>query len=501
MREGNHSLKIEYFAKNISRLFFIFLTLHFIFNFLFLPGLQYVYVVEVLLAGVMVFMLPWNKLLLVVFALLFVEGQGRILWSYQPWSRLIFDSLLLIIFVRFVITQRKVVSLKRIPNYILILIILHFLWYGFELFNFNNVGVIGVLAAAKIYIVPLLIFFMLLANPLTEEELRELQKLIIVLLIVESMLAIVQMSMRETALLALHPYYATPLRGEQFSGIFFRPFATSFNPGSYSVFYFLVVGIMFLFPLPWKFRVLQVITVVLSLIALFLSQVRSALLKYILELGLLFLSFWSIGKQKIRTAFIGVIGGVSVVLLLWKIGGHFNFYTPELINSFERALSLTNIQQISKSRINFSTFWQVSAKHLSEHPLGLGPGRTGAANTFNMDKILQDPEFGKSASWANDNLWISLFIDLGFGAWFYILLVWIIPLKIIAYRFLHQARLSVVQKRILLISGISMVIILLGNWGAIGLPYNPESFMFWFWASLGFNQLLAIKDSKDAIIK
>jgi hypothetical protein len=40
--------------------------------------------------------------------------------------------------------------------------------------------------------------------------------------------------------------------------------------------------------------------------------------------------------------------------------------------------------------------------------------------------------------------------------------------------------------KILLVCFSITLIILGGNWGAVGLTYNPESFIFWFFTSLGF---------------
>ena len=73
---------------------------HFIFNFLGLSFLKYHYILEVVLILFFLINRGWKESVILIFGLLVIEGQGRILWDYNPIVRVLFDSFLLIAFLR-----------------------------------------------------------------------------------------------------------------------------------------------------------------------------------------------------------------------------------------------------------------------------------------------------------------------------------------------------------------------------------------------------------------
>ena len=159
-----------------------------------------------------------------------------------------------------------------------------------------------------------------------------------------------------------------------------------------------------------------------------------------------------------------------------------------LDNALSRFISLGDIENTSKQRINIPRFYEVVSEKLDENPIGIGPGRTGAATSISTAFIEIDPLYGKNSSWAHDNLFISLFIDLGWGALFYISIILLFPMSLYYYAFTKYKQNELHSFRIIIISAISSSVFIFGNWGVIGLTYNPESMMYWFWIALGWRE-------------
>lgn len=475
--------------QSMRKIFFLLLVVHFIFNFAVLPGLNIVYALEV---GIVFFHLlqrGWKESALLIISLFFIEGQGRILWEYQPFFRLLFDILLIVAFLRKAIRSKRIFPTDLLPNYMLLLIILHFFWYAVQLFNTDSVGFVGVLAAAKIYIVPFFVFFLFLMEPINNRQrLEKIQKLVIFMLLAQSALAIFQMVNKEQVLLDLNPYYSQPLHGDKFTGKFFRPFGTGFNPGGFSVYYYLTIGLIFLVPSKRWVNALKVLTVIAGSAALFISQVRSAMVKFLLIFAATQFIIWVSAHKKFKASVKYVFVVFTILFFSAPYLSSLDYVELDLQNSLDRFSSLSRIETLESNRIGFDKFFRVLSDKLDENPIGLGPGRTGAANTFSMREILKDPIYGRFSSWAYDNLWVSLAIDLGWGAIFYILIVSLFPLKLLFYAIFSRNQLDPTTFRIIMISSVTLFVILLGNWGAVALPYNPESFMFWLWVSIGWSE-------------
>ena len=189
-------------------------------------------------------------------------------------------------------------------------------------------------------------------------------------------------------------------------------------------------------------------------------------------------------KKLIQLLVFLAVGFVSLNSLNFNIANSDAKYKRAIIRLF----SIFDERTLTESRQGPSMAISYILNKLDEAPLGLGPGRTGAASNMNKAKIKNDPIFGVKKSWALDNLFVSLSIDLGVGMIFYMLIIILLPLKLLN----HCARAFLRNSPIfpaLWVTSVSSTIILLGNWGAIGLPYNPESFCFWFFIALGFKNV------------
>jgi hypothetical protein len=197
---------------------------------------------------------------------------------------------------------------------------------------------------------------------------------------------------------------------------------------------------------------------------------------------------WIAGHKRFKTSIKYFVSLLIMGLLLTPFISKLDFQSLDLERSYDRLMSLSDVNTLKSSRITFDQFFHIIDKKLDENPMGLGPGRTGAASSVSSNIILNDPLYGKDSGWANDNLFVSLIIDLGWGSIFYILVVFIFPIKLLLYGLLHWRKLPADSFRIIMISAVSTLFMLAGNWGAISLPYNPESFMYWLWVSLGWSE-------------
>lgn len=477
-------------GKKLSNLFVVLFIIHFILNFLGVSQLQYFYLIELAVFVAMIFLCDPTDVLPYFFPLAMIEGQGRVLWSYGAAFRIIFDVFLILIAFRIFYTKKRLIDVKAIPNYVYLLIFFHFVWYGIQLFNPNAVGLFGVLAASKAYILPFIIFLSFLANDglSRDENLYKTRNLLLLTLGLESLLVIYQFSMGDTFITALHPYYASII-GDSFTGILYRSFGTTHLPGGYSIYIALFIPLVFISPPKKKiYLLIQFVVIALSLYAIFLSQVRSTFIKVALMTMAISFGIFLRGDQKfkklVKLSFSLLIG----IFLLNSL----TFNTADVDGKYKNALirfySIFDSRTLTESREGPSKAIGYILKKLDDAPLGLGPGRTGAASGINKDKIRNDPVYGVAESWAWDNLFISLSIDFGVGMFFYLLVIILLPLKLLN----HAIRAFIKNNRIfptLWVTSIASLIILLGNWGAIGLPYNPESFCFWFYIALGFKNV------------
>ena len=192
------------------------------------------------------------------------QGQGRILGSYFPLHRIIFDLYLFTLALRHYIARRSIMLPNQIPTFFKLAILAHFGWYFVQFFNIESYGPLAVFVASKVYIFPFIMFFMFLEDPISQETNDQQARYFSLLWILAFQLALIffQLGEGEQSLLKLTPYYRKPLAGDIFTGEFFRPFGTGFGPGSISV--YLACSVSFLF-LSKKKSFKQIITT-LSLI-------------------------------------------------------------------------------------------------------------------------------------------------------------------------------------------------------------------------------------------
>lgn len=478
------------------------LIVNFALNFLGSPALKYVYLIHVIVIVLGLLIYDFDQIFFEIITLMFIEGQGRVLWHYQPWSRVAFDIITFLSIAKVFIQRKKIYDQKVVPWPVIVLIALHFLWYIIQFFNVNAVSIFGVLAASKIYIYPIILFLGITLsnlNPISK-GFRQMLFGFYFIMILEVCLSYFHFTVKQQHLLSMSSYYYKAMKDGIFTDNLFRPFATTALPGVLAIYIFLTVGFLFFMKQNIKGTIFKWVIIVLSFLTIITCQVRSALVKFLLiiifiQLGTMFYKRFSL--RSILPFF------VALIIL---VAGSQNFLSNGVSSEDEnlnyaigRASSLTEVSKVKNDRLNLTNFGKIIIDKISKYPLGVGPGMTGAASSVNQNEIVKNPFIKKEFLWTSDNLIISFALDLGIGGLFLLTLILFIPIYFVKYLLKMYAHKDEFHYHMLLICTSSAIVIIFGNWGAVGLTYNPESFIFWMYAALGFKIIGKYKDAKTLL--
>lgn len=464
-------------------------------NFAASPTIKYVYLGYLGFVFLTIFLFDFSKSVQVFVGFSFLEGQGRIVWEYGAFFRIVFDLLLVLVIARSMVknvSDKKFIDI--IPKHMIVLISLHFFWYFIEIFNIDLINILAPIAAMKMYVVPFFVFLMLNQNKdvFKDENLNPIINLIIFLLIAECMLSMWQISNLEKHMLAISSYYSKSMKDGIFTASKFRPFGTTHIPGGISALIFLTSGILFLKrKMSKKYLVFAASVLLFCFLTLLLCQVRSGMLKFGLVISGSFVALIINSKNRIAISIRLIFGSIILFPLIALIfGSTIQDYLGKIENlesSLERWEGMADFEHLSSQRVTPFFALGIVADRLQKFPFGVGPGMTGAASSLSSEQIKNDPIFKDETFWGFDNFYLSMVIEYGYGCIFYLLYIFSIPLLM----FKHIKKLffqgDYINSRIIMVCLINVMVILMGNWGANGLPYNPESFYFLFWSAIGFN--------------
>jgi len=451
------------------------------------PLIKWLYLFQAAFTVFCAFFFRFNLAFFFIISFLFTEGQLRIVWEYHPLARLIFDFVLIICIIRHLIQAKKLFPKDHIPSILTFFIGLHFCWYIVEIFNPASDNIVAVLAASKIYILPLLFFFLFLLTDWRWPKKRDHQliNLLLFLVVMESFLSIHQMRLQEQSLLSISTYYHHSLRGSFFSGENFRPYGTSFLPGAISVYFYLALGIFFIHVKTPLQTFLTYCSVAFNWFCLFISQVRSAFAKHVILFGVIHLLFFLGQRYRFKRTMkflpVIVVGFLFIPYFIY----HMTLYFPDInfASSIERFMIFNDIDKMKKQRITIDRFFTNSKKIITEYPLGRGVEKSGAASALTP----YHPNYDTRTIWHYDNLYLAVLIDLGVGALFYFFIIIFIPFYLF-YLLVHSLKeKDFLSAKILIVSLSVLVVILIGNWGAVGLLYTPEAFFFWYFCARGLS--------------
>jgi hypothetical protein len=480
--------------KWLPSLFFGLVILQLVLNFLGLPLVKLNFLVMTLVCVVICLVSPINEAIPSLMYYSLFEGQGRIVWGYHPLFRIVFDLTSALLVLRNLIKNRKLYDEKRLPKMIYIGIICHFMWWFFELFNPEGAGALPALATAKYYIFPFLLFLTFIQNPLDINDQKTINfftKLMIVFVSIGA-LSLYQNEMGETFMDGISTNYSNLFeKFKEFKGARFRPWATSHSPGGFSSFIYPTIGYLFFVSsryiknkkLTYFIYPLKIVSLGIIIFASFITQVRSALIK---ALGTLFIGFWLNvwgSKDRIRMlATLGITLGLALPVAISKYN--------ELEKSFNLAETMKRWQELQDQGVGTqrSGVEEIVEVFINRGSfMGFGPGMTtGYLPHYQRqrEKMVDIPAYW---FWSMDNLLAFLFLELGVGCIFYVFTVAAVHFYLI--KFIIELKSRGREKEFLICAPAlaSITMMNIGNWGVVGLPFNPESFYYWMWASIGFN--------------
>jgi hypothetical protein len=435
------------------------------------------------------------------------EGQGRVIWGYNLLFRLNFDFMLGILILRSIISNKKLINREVLPNYLIVGIFLFFVWFVLEMFNPNGAGIFPSFATAKIYIFPFLLFFLFQNFPVDPRD-KETQKrffLFSIFIFLSGLVVIVQAQNSEEFLYGISPYYQNLFASySKFKGMTFRPWGMSFVPGGMSVLFYLAVPFLLLLRPDVvgegrKFKsglvsLFKIVTFSIVMYSSFICQVRSATLKLVLIiLGFSFFKFIG-SRMKFKRA-------VTVIAVVLALAGGASFFdniidldTDSVTRALDRYEGLAESGFLA-NRLDFDTFMKVFDERV-ELPFGYGLGMTQNFLPDFQARRVKYVDKPAVAFWSNDNLIVFLLIELGLGAFIYLFIIFAVNLSLYS-RFITLLRWrQVTGFTVIAACCVTCFVLTIFNWGAVALPFNPESFFFWFWAAMGFNTFKAVKFEK-----
>lgn len=485
------------FLKALLFVNFIAALIFFTLNFLGLPILKYFYLVNLSIGIIGILFFNFEQCFQIILVLFFIEGQGRILWEYTAWSRIVFDLILLYLVLKIFIQKKKIFDFSKVPKFFILFVTLHITWFFVQFFNINSLSYFAIIASSKIYLYPLLFFSSLIHGDfhLDENNFKKFFSFFLFLFFLELILTIHQFNLKESFILQISPYYEKAMRDQIFTGDLYRPFGTTNLPGAPSLFIFLTIGLFFIKKISFLNSLVRTMIILLSAYVLILCQIRSALIKFALILIIIYIG--DLIYHRFKAKYLLNILGMFFVLFVatqYIQEKKQNKENQDLEYVQDRFASIGDTNKISSSRLSINQFFQMAYEKLLDHPLGIGPGLTGAIANLARDELTTNQFINLKTIWTGDNLFISLVIDFGIGAIFYILLILFIPFYFFNFLILFYKNKIFKHYKILLVSFATTLVIILGNWGAIGITYNPESFIFWLFSAIGFNTILKHKN-------
>lgn len=482
----------------INLLVYLTLTFHFLGNFIGLPYVKFTYLLFVALVYLLIFTQKPSKVFwsFIVFSL--IEGQGRVLWGYAAWSRIIFDISLVILIIRSAILDKQLWTWDKLPSFLNIMFILHFIWFGIELFNPQAAGFFPSFATSKFYIFPILLFFYYLRNPFDINDTAVQRKLVLIVitLIAVTYVTIVQDIGKEDFLGGISSNYLNLFKKYSiFQDYAFRPWGTSFVAGGMGTFYYNMVGFVFLLhpkklarhlPGQMILNFLKVTCLGLMSYSCFIGEVRSATIKFFCIIALIGFFRFLASKFKFKSIIILLL----IFLSAYSLKNSFNYEMILGDRDFDAEIgrwSKLADEGVGSQRSGFDSVLNLVTDRVKS-PLGFGLGMTTSFLPAYEAQRKANIGTTRSDYWNLDNLLVSLVLELGVGAVFYASALMFITFSLISilYHCLKRNFINTYLKVSIAVS--TVVLIIIGNWGAVAIPYNPESFFFWFWVAFAYNE-------------
>ena len=477
-------------------------------NFLGSPLVKYIFLLQALLVFILIFTAKEGDLFWVFATFSLFEGQGRVVWGYGIIFRLLFDLLAILMIIKAIIVNKKLLDRKVIPNFLLIAILLHFFWFTLEVFNPMGPSIFAAFATSKYYIFPFFLFFFFILHPfdVSQDSTQKNIFRLILLLCLSSALVIFQNLQGIESISNISPYYLNLFeKYKSFSGRNFRPWGTSYGPGGMTVYFYIMLGFYFLLDHSFFkkkgtlgkaiFSLVKWLSLGMLFFASFISQIRSATLKSLLILiGFIILAF--IGsriKAKKAMSFLLILTILGLISPLVTTDFSSNDFNTQ--KTMERWSSLAT-RDILGNRATLGTFVDEFERRVNL-PFGYGLGMTQDFLPDFKKRRMEHVEIPRYYFWHLDNLIFSLFLELGLGALIYIFILLGVNISLLSKMLTLLKWEKIEDFKVVSVCFVSVFVMTIFSWAAVSIPFNPESFLFWFWAALGFNTFHKVKNEKN----
>lgn len=492
MIEENREVKGSHQLIAVTILLFF---LQILLNFVGSPLVKYVFAAAMGATFLCVASQPFKKAIWILLIFSIFEGQGRIVWGYNAIFRIIFDLLSLVLIVRIILKHKKLIDRRFFSKLTILFLVLHFSWWIIELFNPNGAGFGPSFITAKYYIFPFILFLSFVTVGVeVEEKFSQVMILVIfIMMILIGLLCFQQQEMKNDLMLQVSPYYLSLFdKFKEFTGARFRPWGTAHSPGGMSIFNYLLIPLFFFFDpnqlssVPLKKLLMRLVSysfLLVSFASCFLSQVRSAFLKMIAIFVLIYLIRFVTSKFKVKQIILGIllIGGIAA-------------YSPNLLQQEAFLGAIGRYDQLAEEGVGSQRSGPMEVfNHLLEkvdYPLGYGLGMTtGYSSAFQAKREEKIVTGARQADfWSLDNLYAFLFLELGLGAFFYIGFLFSVFSRLLM-SLINVIKEKDVKAKEIGIAFSMLLILLLGDWGAVSIPFNPVSFSMWLWVAIGLRKM------------
>jgi hypothetical protein len=422
---------------------------------------------------VLLLLAPYEACIGIILTYVCFDGMLKIISSYNPVLHVGPDLVVVAFVIRLLIdgaTHRLKKKLLRPP--LVLVFVLHFLWVTVEITNPYGLGFWAGLAAYKIYMTFLLLYFLSFSFITDTKSFAKLMWVSLVIMLIQTVSGIYQFDRGLPSLLAISPNYAKVFMG-QFAGVQFRPFGTSAVPGGPSTWIFLTMPLtlaLFLSRQSKTIKVGIILCILASAYMLFMCQVRSATLKCAFGFTVAVILIYWRSPLKLLSGMLTLIGSIYAYQLFLLVDDPRFNYAKKRLNMLYDITSLRNARAVAVwDRIFY--FWDNA-------PFGIGLSRTGAASSLFVSIIEKDKLWGIDWSFT-DNLFLTLITELGFiGSIFYLTLVYVPPL-IVTWRMIKYSS-KINEARYLVGGALGLVVASLsGHYGSEASLYSPECIYFW----------------------
>lgn len=442
----------------------------------------------IVVAMISVLMLEPENMLKVYFVFLLFDGMLKIVSNYHPIVHVASDLLLIAVLLR--CFQRPVLLTDHHmiykTNLIFSALLLFWLWVGVQFLNPWGLGLLPSLSSLKMYVVPMLIFFVVTFF-MRSRDIEKAIFFIVILALIEGLLSYFEWTSDGNFLISLHPRYKATFI-DTFPGQLYRPFGTTAMPGAASVWMFhgTMAALVALTIVTqnirdiskkarWFWGIVATTFIPIAIGVAIICQVRSLVLRTVL-LVLAGLLIFSMRQKRLLPLFVMAFLSLLAAFVIFDV----NLFPASSSSNAAEPMTASSKNEAVLNRLSSLTnrsVWENSRsggfekiEQLSEYTiLGIGLARTGAAAGQWKDVINEQTHFGLNWSFT-DSLYRSLFTEIGFGG----LISYLVMIGVCIWLLYSSpgpfASLTAAYVAVMLIAG----------FGSEGVLYQPDASLFWF---------------------